>query len=76
MFKNISNSSDYPKTLIIRNTEGGMIWQVYHIKEFYEADRLSFNATKNGFEACTLEDYKGQYEETFPDWRKKCDWVK
>ena len=53
-----------------------MIWQVYHIKEFYEADRLSFNATKNGFESCTLEDYKGQYEETFPDWRKECDWVK
>tara|TARA_R110000803_G_scaffold87494_1_gene154220 strand:+ start:4795 stop:5025 length:231 start_codon:yes stop_codon:yes gene_type:complete len=76
MFTNITTSSEYPKTLVIRNTKGGMIWQVYHINELYEAERLSFRATKNGFESCTLDDYKSDYEETFPDWRKECDWAR
>ena len=76
MFKNITTSSEYPKTLVIRNTKGGMIWQIYHVNELYEADRLSFNATKNGFESCTLEDYHFNHEETFVDWRKESDWVR
>jgi|TARA_R110002153_G_scaffold6210_16_gene28632 hypothetical protein len=67
---------EYPKTLVIRNSEGGMVWQVYHVNDYYEAERLSFRATKNGFESCILEDYEDGCEETFPTWRKECDWVR
>jgi len=70
MFTNISTNSDYPKTLIIRNHLGGMIWQVYHVEKEIEAERLSNNATKNGFEAITLEDHQPEQEETWPDWRE------
>jgi len=69
MYSNISTNNDYPKTLVIRNHQGGLIWQIYHVQKETEAKKLSDNATKNGFEAITLEDYQKEYEETFPDWR-------
>jgi hypothetical protein len=53
-----------------------MVWQIYHVNDYYEAERLSFRATKNGFESCILEDYEDGCEETFPTWRKECDWVR
>lgn len=70
MYLDISTSGSYPKTLIIRNHEGGLIWQVYHVQKEREAKLLSGNATENGFMAITLEDFKEDYEETFPDWRE------
>ena len=73
MYNNISNNEDFPKTLIIRNHTGGMIWQVYHIQKLSEAEKLSSSATRNGFEAITLEDYQKDMEETWPDWRETCD---
>lgn len=73
MYKDITTNSDYPKTLVIRNHEGGMIWQIYHVQKKNEAEKLSFNATRNAFEAITLEDYQPDYEETWPDWRENCD---
>lgn len=73
MYKNISNNENFPKTLIIRNHLGGMIWQVYHVQKLSEAEKLSLNATMNGFEAITLEDYREDMEETWPDWRGTCD---
>jgi hypothetical protein len=59
----------YPKTLLIRNEEGGLVWQVYHVNNLFEAKWLADNATRNGFECCKLEDYDPTYEETFPGWR-------
>jgi hypothetical protein len=75
MFTDLSNSSEYPKTLVIRNHEGGMIWQVYHVEARREADILSTNATMNGFEAITLEDYQPDMEQTFPDWRNEATFI-
>lgn len=75
MFTNLSNTTEYPKTLIIRNHLGGMIWQVYHVETMREADILSSNATMNGFQAITLEDYQDDMEQTFPNWRNECTFV-
>lgn len=69
MYKNISTNSNYPKTLIIRNHEGGLIWQIYHVEAKHEADRLATNATRNGFYAITLEDHQPELIQTWPDWR-------
>ena len=60
----------FPKTLVIRNTSGGMIWQIYHVQSEREAERLSRNATDNGFFDISLEDYIPNSKETFPDWRE------
>ena len=70
-----SNSNAFPKTLFIRNSVGGMIWQVYHVQKLKEAEILSHNATMNGFESCILENHNADYEETFPNWRNECDFV-
>jgi hypothetical protein len=69
MYKDTSSNSEYPKTLMIRNHEGGMIWQVYHVNTLQEADKLSKNAHKNGFWGTTLEDHQPKRTETWPDWR-------
>jgi len=76
MLINDTTNSKYPKTLLIRNTEGGMIWQIYHVRELYEADRISSNATKRGFLSCTLEDHHPDQDETFPKWREESKWLK
>ena len=73
MYKNLSTTADYPKTLIIRNHYGGMIWQIYHVQKEIEAIRLAENATKNAFEEITLENYQPNLEETWQDWRETCD---
>jgi len=73
MYTNNSTDDIYPKTLVIRNTKGGMIWQVYHVKKQSEADKLSANATLNGFGAITLENYQPDTKETWPDWRETAD---
>lgn len=70
MYKNVSNNQNYPKTLVIRYYEGGMIWQIYHVQALHEAEILADNATKNAFQAITLEDYQPNLEETWPDWRQ------
>lgn len=64
-----TTTPDYPKTLLIRNTVGGMIWQIYHVNNIHEANRLAANAAKNCFEGISLEEHKPDQEETFPDWR-------
>jgi hypothetical protein len=71
MYTDNSTSSSYPKTLVVRNHEGGAIWQIYHVQKESEAAKLSINATLNGFQAITLEDHDPSYEETWPDWREK-----
>lgn len=70
MYKNVSSNQNYPKTLVIRNHEGGMIWQIYHVQALHEAKILASNATNNGFQAITLEDYQPDLEETWSDWRQ------
>lgn len=70
MFTKISTNKKYPKTLVIRNTVGGMIWQLYHVETEREAERLSIQATKNGFQGITLEDYQPKEKQTWPDWRE------
>lgn len=72
MFIDLTTDSNYPKTLVIRNNEGGMIWQLYHVQKESEAINLAANATRNRFDAITLEDYQPEYEETWPDWRETC----
>ena len=72
MYTNVSTNVAYPKTLMIRNEKGGMIWQVYHVQKQSEADKLAVNAYKNGFYGSTLEDHQPEYEETWPDWRETC----
>lgn len=62
----------YPKTLLIRNRPGDMIWQVYHVQKQEEAEYLSNNATNNGFYGITLEEHDESYKETWPDWRETC----
>lgn len=70
MLKDISNKdSQFPKTVFIRNTTDGLVWQVYHVDNLKQAEILAVNATKNGFECVTLID-KTNDEETFPDWRE------
>ena len=70
MYTEKSTNENYPKTLVIRNHTGGMIWQIYHIQAIHEAERISKNATGNGFQAITLEDYQPELKETWPDWRE------
>lgn len=71
MYIDITTREDkFPQTLIIRNHYGGMIWQVYHVEKKVEADRISKNATANGFMAITLEKHQPEFSETFPDWRE------
>lgn len=69
MFRDTSTTDKYPKTLLIRNTVGGMIWQVYHVQNDKEAELLSTNAHKNAFLDRELTDYLDE-EETFTDWRE------
>ena len=68
----LTNNDNYPKTLLIRNHEGGMIWQVYHVQQRKEAVLLAEGAKRNYFEAVTLIDYNDEYKENWPDWREKC----
>lgn len=68
MYTDVS-SSNYPKTLVIRNHEGGSIWQVYNVENKSEADRLATNASNNGFMAVTLDDHRPDLKETWPNWR-------
>jgi hypothetical protein len=70
MYKDISSNGDYPKTLVVRNHEGGLIWQIYHVDKEIEAIILAKNATANAFMAITLENHKPESEETWPDWRE------
>ena len=70
MYTRISSDDKYPKTLVIRNHLGGMIWQVYYVENESEAVLLSNNATSNGFQEITLEDYQEDLEQNWPDWRE------
>ena len=65
-----TTNNDYPKSLLIRNTPGGMIWQIYTVQKEREVDKLATNATRNGFYGITLEDFDANYTETFPGWRE------
>ena len=69
MYRDDSTTSTYPKTILIRNHEGGMIWQVYHVRNEKEAIGLMNGATKNGFMDITLEDHQPEMEETVLGWR-------
>jgi hypothetical protein len=73
MYTDISTTS-FPKTLMIRNHEGGMIWQVYHVDNIDDVERLTSNAHLNGFYGSTLEDHQPEHEETWPDWRETKSW--
>lgn len=72
MFSDLTTNKDYPKTLEIRNTEGGMIWQIYHVNNKQEAMLLSQGAMNNAFMSRTLVDHKPDEKETFPHWRTQC----
>lgn len=62
----------FPKTLMIRNHEGGMIWQIYHVDNAEQVNILTNNCWDNGFFGSTLENHQPDKEETFPDWRENC----
>ena len=69
MHTDISTTQNFPKTLVVRNTPEGLIWQIYHVKNQNEADKLAQNATNNAFYGITLEDYQPEHKETWPGWR-------
>ena len=73
MYNDLSTGSKWPKTLMVRNHDGGMVWQVYRVKKQSEAEKLTYNANLNGFHGTTLEDHQPEIEETWPDWRETCD---
>lgn len=64
------STGDFPKTLMIRNHKGGLVWQVYHVQKQTEVDRLIKNSWQNGFYGSTLENYQPDEEETWPNWRE------
>ncbi len=66
-------NENYPKTLMIRNHQGGFIWQIYHVQKKSEALKIVANAYRNGFHSSTLEEYQPERDETWPDWRETCD---
>ncbi len=76
MYTNLTTTPTFPKTLVIRNESGGMIWQIYHVNNEQEVEILSSNATHNGFFGITLEDYDETAEETWPEWRDTPQWEK
>ena len=65
----ISTNNNYPKTVVIRNSKGGMIWQVYHVKSERAAEIIAKRAADNCFEGVTLEDYQPNMEETSEGWQ-------
>ena len=73
MHTDVSTNDNFPKTLVIRNTPDGMIWQIYHVKNQNEADKLAQKATSNAFMGITLEDHQPEHEETWPGWRVNAD---
>jgi hypothetical protein len=50
-----------------------MIWQIYHVNNQQECNKLADNARANGFYGITLEDYQPNYQETWPGWRNDAD---
>lgn len=69
MYRDSTKTSFYPKTLLIRNQEGGMIWEIFHVRNEREIVGLTKNATDYGYQSITLEDYQPEMEESFPGWR-------
>jgi hypothetical protein len=69
-YTNHSPSDIWPKTLEIRNTPDGMIWQIYHVNNASEAELLSRNARSNAFMDRRLTDYQPEQDETFEGWRE------
>lgn len=65
----ISTNNNYPKTVVIRNSKGGMIWQIYHVKSERAAEIIAKRAADNCFEGVTLEDYQPNMEETSEGWQ-------
>jgi hypothetical protein len=72
MYTDLTTNNNYPKTLMIRNEKGGLIWQIYHVQKESEAVKLATNANRNGFYGTTLENHQPEQEETWPDWRETC----
>lgn len=70
MYRDNTTDDNYPKTLLIRNTHGNMIWQVYHVEAAKEAEGLSKTAASNGFMDRELVDYQPEQKQTWPDWRE------
>lgn len=68
------SSGDFPKTLKIRNTHDGMIWQVYHPDSQQDVDEITKRAHANGFYGITLENYQPEEKETWSDWRETKVW--
>lgn len=67
--ENISTNNNYPKTVVVRNSKNGMIWQIYHVKSERAAEIIAKQANENAFDGVTLEDYQPNMEETFPNWQ-------
>jgi hypothetical protein len=74
MYKDISTTESFPKTLMIRNHDGGMIWQLYHVDSLDDVKKLTSNAQRNGFYGSTLEDHQPENAETWPDWKQTKSW--
>lgn len=62
------------KQLNIHNTPGGLIWQVYHVKNQTEINMLTATARSNGFISHSINNTIDD-EETWPNWRDTKDWI-
>lgn len=73
----LSRAKEFPETkqLWIRNTKGGLIWQVYNVKSWLEVDLLTHTAKANGFRDWeVIGNNITPHEETWPDWRDNEMW--
>ena len=59
--------------LEIRNTIGGMVWQVYHVETKQEIEMLTRTARGNDFEGFKISDTIDR-EETWLGWRDTDAW--
>lgn len=68
------STKGFPKTLLIHNHEGGMVWQVYHVENEHDLEMLCETAENNRFDYRLVTDLNKELEETWPDWRETKYW--
>lgn len=68
VLRDTSTNNNYPKTLLIRNEVGGMVWQLYHVPSLESAILLAYTSRTQGYEDQELVDYKPESEENYPEW--------
>lgn len=66
-----NKTEEYPKTVVVRNSPDGMIWQIYHVDNEFQARHIIKGAQDSAYEGVTLEHHQPEHKETFPNWREE-----